>query len=127
MKIKSLLLLAVMAFVIAVTSCSKKRADYVQYVPADAAYVMSLNVQSLLDKSGALDNQRLHDAMVESASQELSGRSLDMVKALIDDPAESGVELGSDIYFWMDDMRGGTGGRCTTARKTDLWHTSSSP
>ncbi|HJD52512.1 MAG TPA: DUF4836 family protein [Candidatus Avibacteroides avistercoris] len=89
MKIKSLLLLAVMAFVIAVTSCSKKRTDYVQYVPADAAYVMSLNVQSLLDKSGALDNQRLHDAMVEGASQELSGRSLDMVKALIDDPAES--------------------------------------
>lgn len=110
MKIKSLLLLAVMTFVIAVTSCSKKRSDYVQYVPADAAYVMSLNVQSLLDKSGALDNQRLHDAMVESASQELSGRSLDMVKALIDDPAESGVELGSDIYFWMDDMRSETGG-----------------
>lgn len=110
MRLRKLSVIAATAALVFVASCQKKSADYLRFIPDDAVVVVGTNVQSLLDKSDVLSHQQVKDAIIGSAEQELSGAGVQLVKSIVDNPAESGLDLSRDLYFWLEDIDGNIGG-----------------
>lgn len=110
MRFRQLSVFAAIAALAFVASCQKKSDDYLRFIPDDAVVVVGTNVQSLLDKSDVLSHQQVKDAIIGSAEQELSGAGVQLVKTIVDNPAESGLDLSKDLYFWLDDIDGNIGG-----------------
>ncbi len=110
MRFRQLSVFAAIAALAFVASCQKKSEDYLRFIPDDAVVVVGTNVQSLLDKSDVLSHQQVKDAIISSAEQELGSAGVQLVKSIVDDPAESGLDLSKDIYFWMEDINRGNGG-----------------
>lgn len=110
MRFRQLSVFAAIAALAFVASCQKKSDDYLRFIPDDAVVVVGTNVQSLLDKSDVLSHQQVKDAIISSAEQELGSAGVQLVKSIVDDPAESGLDLSKDIYFWMEDINRGNGG-----------------
>lgn len=110
MRFRQLSVFAATAVLVFVASCQKKSADYLRFIPDDAVMVVGTNVQSLLDKSDVLSHQQVKDAIIGSAEQELGNAGVQLVKSIVDNPAESGLDLSKDLYFWLEDIDGNIGG-----------------
>lgn len=110
MRLRKLSVIAATAALVFVASCQKKSADYLRFIPDDAVMVVGTNVQSLLDKSDVLSHQQVKDAIIGSAEQELGNAGVQLVKSIVDNPAESGLDLSKDLYFWLEDIDGNIGG-----------------
>lgn len=110
MRLRKLSVFTAIAALAFVASCQKKSEDYLRFIPDDAVVVVGANVQSLLDKSDVLSHQQVKDAIISSAQQELGSAGVQLVKSIVDDPAESGLDLSKDFYFWLEDINRGNGG-----------------
>ena len=93
--IKLILTIAILSIVIA--SCSSKKSKLGKLIPKEAAVVVHLNSKSLLSKLSWEEikqsywyNQIMADSSVSATS-----------KTFISDPAKTGVDINSDILFFM--------------------------
>lgn len=97
-KIKMLLLLAV---AVIVASCGKQQGPSpMSMIPEDAAMVMSVNMKSLIDKSGieVKDGQVIFPDSYSSLLQNLSASD----KGELDGLAESGVDFEGRAYLFVN-------------------------
>lgn len=102
--------LTLVAAVVFLMSCSKKQSDYVNVIPGDAQVVTGINVYSLLDKSGALDNKTLQEQLKQEIASGLNSGQQELFGKIVADPEEAGIDLKSNMYMWLDDVNMGTGG-----------------
>jgi hypothetical protein len=91
--IKNLFLISLVSFFIA--SCGSKSADVL--VPDDAAMVMHINAASLSSKISWNDIKS--SDWFKMASSE--GPSSDIQRKLLEDPANSGIDLNSDFFMFI--------------------------
>jgi len=81
-----------------ITSCSKER-DYRMAIPADAAMVLSMNLESMAEKAGAkgkAEQAEIEAFLKENLNASMYGYVVDLVK----NPEESGVDLLSSVYLY---------------------------
>ncbi len=80
-------------------------ADYRNLLPADSFMTMSVNPASLMEKSGACDaaqNPLLDRLKAELGKTEnLSAEESEYLLSLLENPAESGLDLKKDLFFFM--------------------------
>ena len=97
---KSIGLKIVLGFAFLFTvSCSKDKAGYEALVPADASFVVAVDVKSVLGKSRIWQNPRVK-AEIEGAVE--NGASLvgQLLKFGIKNPEISGVDFVKDVYVF---------------------------
>lgn len=89
--------------VVVMTSCADKVKiyEYTNAIPADASLVIELKVQSLLDKSGAGDEQKKYVA--DFFKNALSDSSFSQVENILKDGSESGISIKSPVYIFAND------------------------
>ncbi|MBR1631065.1 MAG: DUF4836 family protein [Paludibacteraceae bacterium] len=88
-KMRNLIVLS--ALMMLAAACSKT-ADYVTVIPADASFVMSVNTQTLFEKSGLKDSPLLKMAMTSVP---------DDVRSLMEDVDKWGVDPREPAYIFM--------------------------
>ena len=99
--IKSACLAAVAVLIV---SCGGG-ADYRNLLPADSFMTMSVNPASLMEKSGACD--AAHNPLLDRLKAELgktenlSAEESEYLLSLLENPAESGLDLKKDLFFFM--------------------------
>lgn len=105
----SCLSLVIMMIIMTMTSCSDTP-EYAGMIPDDAMLVMRLDVKKIVEKSGT-ENGQFKDKMLEMLDgEEISAGLRSKLKAIIDDPAESGIDLRDPIIVYMTNNGGKTGG-----------------
>ena len=96
-KLLPLLLLLVLV------SCSKN--EYVNVIPKDAKFVLSVDMKSIAEKADFAHSQ-YYDQIV-SVLKGSAGNSADQVQNYIDDPAQMGIDFRQPVYFFQTaDMYG---------------------
>ena len=97
--------LACLAAVAALIVSCGGGADYRNLLPADSFMTMSVNPASLMEKSGACDaacNPLLDRLKAELGKAEnLSAEESEYLLSLLENPAESGLDLKKDLFMFM--------------------------
>ena len=97
--------LACLAAVAALIVSCGGGADYRNLLPADSFMTMSVNPASLMEKSGACD--AAHNPLLDRLKAELgktenlSAEESEYLLSLLENPAESGLDLKKDLFFFM--------------------------
>lgn len=101
----SLKLACLAAACVLVVSCCGGGADYRNYLPADSFMTMSVNLASLVEKSGACDGDEnpIYTRLKAKLDryQNLSAEEKEYMLALLKNPGESGLDLKKDLFFFM--------------------------
>lgn len=84
--------------IVTLAACSKKT-DYKNMIPVDATAVVSLNLESLTNKSG-LNDRETKLKLIDALKSGLSAASLLQVEKIIKDPSESGISVKDPIYIF---------------------------
>jgi hypothetical protein len=87
---------------LAICSCSTKE-EYTAAIPADAALVMGLNLQSLADKAGVNDaeNQALLQQATDALKQGMDAATVQHLETLLKDPSRSGIDVNAPVYAFL--------------------------
>lgn len=86
----SILLVAVLLFV----SCSKDK-EYTRVIPSDASFVMSMDVASIIKKSGLMDSG-------QSTMKNISGiLKNEKLAKLVENPSDAGLSLTDKVYCFL--------------------------
>lgn len=96
-------LIAVICGLLLLTSCSKSP-ELANYIPDNAVGVIDVNLANLLKKADVQNIDNI--AFVKMARQELrkeDPRVSEMVDRLIKDPKSTGINLNSDMLFFIDE------------------------
>lgn len=101
MDMKKILFPALAALLLLASACSQK-AEYTHAIPANATFVSSVNLSTLSEKAGLgdSDNQALLQKLKESLKSEMDATTYDYIGTLLDDPAQSGIDLQAPIYLF---------------------------
>ncbi|MEG1684631.1 MAG: DUF4836 family protein [Bacteroides sp.] len=94
-------LLALVTLIIFTTSCSKK-VEYVNVIPSDAAVVVSVDLKSIVSKSGFTDkiNEPIQKKMLDALKNGLGAKSFGYMEKVIKNPSELGLSVNDKIYFF---------------------------
>lgn len=90
-------LMALIAIVLLTASCSKGN-ELAKAIPANAPVVMKANVRSMSEKAALKDNKELQNDLQETLKG-LSEGLQKKVKAIMDDPMESGFALQQPVFI----------------------------
>ncbi|MBR8707958.1 DUF4836 family protein [Bacteroides pyogenes] len=102
MKKKLIAKISALAILIAFfTACSKK-VEYTNAIPADASFVVSIDLKSLIDKTGIdnKENESVRQKIVESLKSGLNASAFQHVEKIIKNPQESGINIKSPVYIF---------------------------
>ncbi|WP_321518659.1 DUF4836 family protein [uncultured Bacteroides sp.] len=75
-------------------SCSKDR-EYTRVIPSNASLVVSVDVPSIIKKSGLMDNK---ESIMKNMSAALNNEKL---AKLVQNPSEAGLSLEEKAYFFL--------------------------
>ncbi len=98
------------AAVLFVVSCSGGSGDAARHVPSGVDVVVKVNLQSVIDKSGLQDNEKVKEMLRKTGVGEMSDKQYELMCALIDNPEESGILMKNDVFIYMDNFESETGG-----------------
>lgn len=100
-KIKNISFLLCMALVVMLMS-SCTRTDYTHAIPADAAAVVSINLRSIVEKSGINDdsNASLKQHLTDALKNGLNSETAKQLSEIMEDPSESGFDFSSPVYVY---------------------------
>ena len=81
--------------------CTKNK-EYTNVIPSDASFVTSINLKSLIDKSGIAnkENNEIKQKMMDALKNELSASTYQQIAKIIQSPNESGINISSPIYLF---------------------------
>lgn len=94
-------LAALVLLVVCLSSCSKKD-EYTNVIPADAGVVVSMDVRSMVEKSG-LEGQHkdaLMQKFLDGLKPDVSAASFQQIEKMVKNPEESGLSVRDRIYFF---------------------------
>ncbi len=83
-------------------SCNKS-VEYANVIPADASAVISLDLNSLSQKSGLKDNETLKQKLTDVLQSGLDANALQYMEKVIEKPSESGISLSDKVYLFATD------------------------
>src|SRR5574344_675095 len=89
-------------FIVLVTLSSCKKTEYTHAIHADVSAVMSVDLKSIVEKSGVNDKenatlkQHLSDALKNGLNSETSER----LAKILDNPSKSGLDLKEPVYVY---------------------------
>lgn len=111
-KIKCLFFNALLSLtvVLLAVSCSGGGGDAAGYVPSDVDALVKVNLQSVIDKSGVQDNEKVKTMLRKAGVGDMSDKQYDLMCKLIDNPGESGLLLKKDIFVYFESLENETGG-----------------
>ena len=94
--------LSVLAVLIVFMASCSKQADYTNAIPADASAVASINLKSLIDKSGLKDkeNEAAKQKIIEALKGGINAASFQQIEKVINNPKESGIDIEAPIYYF---------------------------
>lgn len=95
--------LVMLTVVLAVaTSCTQKAGEYTHVIPKDASGVIAVQIEPLISKSGASneDKQKLLDVM----KGELSAEAFKHVEKIVKNSSESGISIKDPVYFFVSEL-----------------------
>ena len=75
-------------------SCSKDK-EYTRVIPSNASLVISIDVQSIIKKSGLMDNK---ESIMKNMTAALNNEKL---AKLVQNPSEAGLSLEEKAYFFL--------------------------
>lgn len=108
-RIRNLSFMAALTVLMTMTSC-KNTPKYVSMIPDDAVIVMRYDIRQIAEKSGA-GNELLKNKLQEMMKgTEMSAETRGTVDKLLDDPAETGIDLRDPLVAYItaeDNMSGG--------------------
>lgn len=92
---------ALAVLVVFLAACSKT-SEYTHVIPADATAVVSLNLQTLADKSGLNDkeNEAMKQKITESIKSGASAIAFQQLEKIMKDPSESGLDFKAPLYYF---------------------------
>ncbi len=94
-KIKIFSRLSVLLLVVLLLgSCSKDK-EYTRVIPSNAPLVVSIDVQSIIKKSGLMDNQQ---SILKNMTAVLKNEKL---AKMIQNPSDAGLSLKDKVYFFV--------------------------
>ena len=98
---KKILIPALAALLLLASACSQK-AEYTHAIPADVTFISSVNLSMLSEKAGLgdNDNQALLQKIKESLKNEVDAATYNYMGTLLDDPAQSGIDLEAPVYLF---------------------------
>lgn len=99
---KTFSILSVLAVLtVFMVSCSKQ-AEYVNAIPADASVVLSIDLKSLVKKSGVNDkeNEAMKQKLMDALKNDMTATSFQHLEKIVKSPAESGIDIKSPMYFF---------------------------
>lgn len=105
MKRKKISLFPLLAMlVIFMASCGKK-AEYVNVIPADASSVVSVNLNTLIEKAGLYgkDNEAMRQKLIDALKSETNAATFQQLEKIIKNPAESGIDTDAPVYLFTSE------------------------
>ncbi|WP_321332785.1 DUF4836 family protein [uncultured Bacteroides sp.] len=92
------------AFTILITilaACSTKT-EYTNSIPADASAVATINLKSLVQKSGlnTKENERVKQKIMDAIKSGLGANAFKQIEKIVNVPEESGLALNEPVYFF---------------------------
>lgn len=93
--------LALMAVLIIIAgACSKKQAEYLNVIPADATTVVSVNLKSLAEKAGVNDaeNEGAKQKLIDALKNGTNAATFQQMEMILKDPKKSGIDVLEPLY-----------------------------
>ncbi|KAA6348282.1 hypothetical protein EZS27_004269 [termite gut metagenome] len=92
-------------------SCKDKLSSipYTNVIPADASIVVSFHLKATWDKIGLNENGDVKRKLVGILKEGISRESFDLLEKIVEDPAESGIDIEAPFYAFnqkIDDVWG---------------------
>lgn len=93
-------LLAIALTVLSITSCKKRQDNqYYRVIPSNVPFLISANIQNLLEKAGVDDTQKAK--LLEKIKGNINDEAFDKIKQVLMKPSESGIAIKDPIYVFM--------------------------
>lgn len=88
--------------VLMLAACSEKN-EYARVIPQDASLVGSVQLTSLVEKSGltSKENQAVLDKLKKNVLQGLPAEQSEQMGSILSDPQESGIDFKKPVYFFV--------------------------
>lgn len=95
--------LALIALIMAfVSACSEKKLEYTNIIPADAAMVVSINIESLAEKAGLNDkeNKEAQQKLTDALKSGMNAATFQQMEMILKDPKKSGIDVAEPMYVF---------------------------
>lgn len=102
MKQNKLHLIFTLLVAVLLASCSKSVPDYAKLIPEDAGMVIRIDIKQISKKSGFGDNDKLKAKIEKALKQQLDGKIKDKFMAILDNPAEAGLDLRDPVFIYIN-------------------------
>ena len=99
---KLVLKYAMLCLVLLMVSCSEDT-DYVKVIPSDATTVIAYDCKHIIEKSGLFSNEApdSQKEFVESHVSRLPVGKEELIRRIIDNPGESGIDFNKPMYSFV--------------------------
>lgn len=85
-------------------SCAKKT-EYTNAIPADATFVVAVNLNALIEKAGlnGKANQAMKQKLMDALKSEINAATFQQLEKIIKNPSESGIDVDAPVYFFTSE------------------------
>lgn len=101
-------ILGCLSVILLMTSC-KKSSDYAHVIPADAEVICRIQPAQMLEKCGADNGKFLKEKLLSVVNKQMSPEMSKKISTIVDDPAQSGLDLKMPVYLAIGGEALGTG------------------
>lgn len=92
-------------------ACSKSTPDFARLIPKETPVVVRLDLKQMAEKAGEGKGDAVSAKLKQNLEQQgLSPDLLQKAKAIVDDPAEAGVDLREPLVLYVSDANAKSGG-----------------
>ena len=105
-KNKLFLMLTMLIAAFVLSSCSKSVPDYAKLIPEDASVVLRLDIRQIAKKSGSGDD-KVNKKLEKAVKERFNGKLKEKMLAILDDPAEAGLDLRDPVFVYRCEEREG--------------------
>ena len=102
-KTRFFMLFSAIAIVFGMMSCAQKSQDYQSVIPEAPVVVVKANVNSLLAKSELLQDNQV-TGFAKSAINEMPENTRGILREILNDPANSGLDLDKPAFVVVDNI-----------------------
>ena len=97
---KKVFYLPLLVAVLVLSSCCKTVPSFTKLIPEEADIVLRLDVRQMSKKTGFTKNDEMKDKAREFIKNEFSGKFKEKMLAILDDPAEAGLDLRDPVFVY---------------------------
>lgn len=94
--------LSVLAVLIVFMASCSKQTEYTNVIPADASAIASINLKSLIEKSGLKDkeNEAAKQKMLDALKSGTTAATFQQLEKVLNNPKESGIDTEALLYYF---------------------------